>query len=292
MSNLLSSVLTSALHALVAIAITGAALSLLVVVAFIAYAIHIRIVHRKVFEAVAPLQEDLNDKRELEYWLEQGADELRERLQRRVHEVWREFSLLEAALHGTTPEEIDFAWDMYCVYDCQLPQWKVAKKYSAFHVELMAIARGLTHLGSQIDSARAEHEDLVNFYKEWVEELWSNFQVFEVEDDSRQRRLLRSLSDLRKLHAEIGQIYCLSRVNSAYQQFPGMLHVLETMMDDNSVPAEEMEAYVAGFSKQLTMLAASFEKGVEKDGALIWVGRIGTCPHLEALLASFEQSKP
>ncbi|MBA2680405.1 MAG: hypothetical protein H0U76_18650 [Ktedonobacteraceae bacterium] len=203
---------------------------------------------------------------EFEYRLEAqiradiAEGEKRYQLQTALHSVWDEVNSLEYALHGTSQQIEDDLWEISQISGTSKPSLVLPECYRPFHVELAAIDRGLTHLGSQIDSARAENEDL-NFYKKWVEELWARFRLFELKNNTDQRRVLSYLSEIRDMHTSIGKLYCLSAISPAYQHFPGMIHVVETMSDDNRIAAKEMFPYVAGLYKQLTILMTSFEQG-------------------------------
>ncbi|GCE32039.1 hypothetical protein KDA_75230 [Dictyobacter alpinus] len=179
-------------------------------------------------------------------------------LQLALHSVWEQVTSLSHAFHGTTPQIEADLWEISKLFGALMPALVLPECYRPFYVELMAIARGLTHLGTQIDSGRAEGEDL-DFYQKWVEELWARFRLFELKNNNQQRRLQHRLSEIRALHTSLGKHYCLAMYNPAYQRFPGMLHIVELMLEESSVPAEQLSEHVTALMKQLSKLAVSFE---------------------------------
>lgn len=174
-------------------------------------------------------------------------------LQLALRSVWDEVNSLYYALHGTTQQ-----LDTILAQVCGKPMPMVLpESHRPFLDELTAIMRGLTLLGTQLDDARVEREDL-DMYSTWVQELWGCYLLFDLQENNEQRQLQGTLSELRELYEEIGQMYWMAPCDRVYQRFSGMLHIVELLEDDQISAA----SYIETLSKQIAKLAVRFEKEI------------------------------
>lgn len=238
-------------------------------------------------KAVKKAIQDLLDgqyksKCEADRYIDNANKEKQSRLQASLSEIWEEMTILAYRLHGTSQQDEEdllesLEWGMLRPNQLVLPEL-----HRPFHVELMAIARGLTHLKSQIHSARAKREDL-EFYRQWVQDLGERFQAFEQQQKAQQCCLQSHLSEISILYAEIGKAYWRSYCPT-YSHFMGMLHIVQTMADEAILPAKELSAYVEALKKQLVF----FVKHCEKDSVGYIPSAWSPLPRLEALLSELE----
>jgi hypothetical protein len=203
------------------------------------------------------VQYALNAEREQQRAVEVHAEmQKRDVLRRRLGALVDKKLDLYLVLRGTTTEaQVDF-WTQCGEFGTPVPPLVLPEAHRPFAAELEGISRGLSYLESQL--ARVEHADL-DFYQKWLEDLESRFLVFEIMND--QSGLQQTLDFLSEQHKRLGECHSSALRNPAYQLFPGMLHIVEMLVDDNIVPATHMQDYVTALWKQQRRLLKSLEMG-------------------------------
>lgn len=198
--------------------------------------------------------------------------EKQSKLERLFQSVWKDVNALGDALYKE-PFQMEGPW---------LPRYGNSC-YWPYYVEYTDIIRVLRYL-YHIPSARVEAEDL-EMCASWIKDVTARFHLFQENNLDTQQTLLDELSAIRELYMEIGSLYCEARFTPAYRHLPGMIHVVEVMLDTNSsVPAQVLWDYVAAIAKQVELLAVCFHRGVLEEERVVWVNQIGKTPHLYALL--------
>jgi hypothetical protein len=195
--------------------------------------------------------------RHFEAWQQEDEQKRQQRL--RLDDLWGKVYDLQWRLRGTNRVEQEELWEMHWEYGTSVPQKQVPENRRPLDVELQAITRVLTHVGFQLEFRAIDPVD-IEFYEAWVRDIEFRYSLFEWQNSRRQEQLLRDLTRLRTWHVEIGKSYCLSSFNQAYLRFPGMLHVLETLITDEA-PTEPIIPLVEVLDTQLNQLVSRFDRG-------------------------------
>ncbi|GHP00758.1 hypothetical protein KSF_108050 [Reticulibacter mediterranei] len=205
-----------------------------------------------------------------------------------LHVLWSDVDRLYYELHGTSREIEEDVLAVCRIYGIPAPKLVLPEYNRVFLIELDAIGHALLLLGRQIDSARADHEDLEQF-SYWFKELRSRFRKFSRDNGLQRCTVKRWLQEIADLHEEVGGYYQAQAV-VLYQRFEGLFHFVEQLVDEDKLPAEEQRVFVAALAKQQVHLIVAFEyNGRGKrctycdDSECVWCER--SYPRLEEVLA-------
>lgn len=155
------------------------------------------------------------------------------------------------SLQGTTLTSYKVSVEFHLDLGWPMPELVLPEAYRPFEVEAQALSRALTGIESQIDTGRVEHDDLV-FYQSWVKELKDRFMQFVCENNRTADRLRVRLEAMCEVHADLAKGHDPASVNTAFQRFPGMIGVLEILVDE--MPAAQLKPYVDSAASQIWKL--------------------------------------
>lgn len=176
-----------------------------------------------------------------------------------LHHLWDDVNSLAYALHGTTPQLQDALWASRQQLGKPMPALTLPESHRPFYTELTALAHALLHLGTQLDSARVERTDL-EFYREWVKDLRERFRSFQLKNKHDRQYVRQKLAEIQELHGLIGQCWEQTKFNPFYQQIPGKIFILETLLDGNLIAAKELLPSIEALTSELEFLMSCYKE--------------------------------
>ena len=254
--------LLAALHQAAVISFLGSVIVVILVsVACVISATYTHFSNKKV-------QHALRDERDYQTWRLAMAGTLvvsqKEDLQQRLSFLWASLFEFQYTLFGTTKEAQENVWEQYSQFGHTMPPLVVPEQHKAFHGELASLMTLVMHVGTMVEDGRLQSRDL-DAVEHCIEDLFERFNQFKHEQREQHFESYNVLSDLRGMRDEhdcIAQTYCLTRLNSAFQHFPGMIHALEGMLEDETLSVAYARSYVCALRKQLDTLKAQYEQGI------------------------------
>ena len=237
-------------------------IGLVVTICTLALRWHNKAVRSATFYALMRMQIAMNEEQSR---AQLATEQKQHELQVSLHSVWDAVNDLFFSLHGTTRDGYQFLCDIYQFFEKPMPKLEMKEVYRPYLVELMALTRALTGLGSMLDAARVELSD-IEYFSEQVSDLKARYKEFAFNDARESYSIEMRLNILRAVHDDLGAVYGLD-VTPAYRSFLGTLHVLEALVEERTIPAEKLWCYVDCLDTQLWNIRRSLPKEAAKKSA-------------------------